>query len=287
MANPEGEGDAGAGANAVSVGTDQARLSYFLFRRPDKYRIGEDFNLFVKKLNLYFEAVELEDQKKRRLTLLFSLSDDAFRLAESVDFPDGDNGYVEWTNQLKVLFERNQTQTEKRYSFNRRVQEPGASVDSYAVALREFGSKCGFKGDEYTNRLVDQFILGIKDRSTQNKLLQEPPSNLEDALSVARRFEAANATMQKLKAETFEASQPSGAQIGAVGSSGATKVCFNCNGYGHVAKQCPSWQNFNRESSGPNRNKICYRCNKTGHSSRNCYANQPSSSSVNTPVSFR
>ena len=91
--------------------------------------------------------------------------------------------------------------------------------------------------------------------------------------------------MQKLKAETFKASQPSRAQIGAVGSSGATNVCFNCNGYGHVAKQCPSWQNFNRESSGPNRNKICHRCNKTGHISRNCYANQPSSSSVNTPVS--
>ena len=78
MANPEGEGDAGAGANAVAAGTDQTRLSYSLFRRPDKYRIGEDFNLFVKSLNIYFEAVELEDQKKRRLTLLFSLSDDAF-----------------------------------------------------------------------------------------------------------------------------------------------------------------------------------------------------------------
>ena len=118
MANPEGEGDTGAGANAVAAGTDQARLSYSLFCRPDTHRIGEDFNLFVKKLNLYFEAVELKDQKKQRLMLSLSLSDDAFRLAKSVDFPDGDNSYVEWTNQLKVLFERNQTQTEKRYSFN-------------------------------------------------------------------------------------------------------------------------------------------------------------------------
>ena len=74
MVNPEGEGDAGARANAVAVGTDQERSSYSLFRRPDKHRIGEDFNLFVKKLNLYLEAVELEDQKKRRLTSLFSLT---------------------------------------------------------------------------------------------------------------------------------------------------------------------------------------------------------------------
>ena len=36
---------------------EQAKLSLSLFRRPDKYRIGEDFFLFTRKLNLYFEAV--------------------------------------------------------------------------------------------------------------------------------------------------------------------------------------------------------------------------------------
>ena len=74
----------GEGATAAEVpvqNEESARHSYALFGRPDKYRIGEDFMLFVRKLNFYFEAVELIDLKKRRLTLLFNLSEDPFRLA--------------------------------------------------------------------------------------------------------------------------------------------------------------------------------------------------------------
>ena len=48
---------------------DANKLSLSLFR-PDKFKIGEDFDLFVKKCNLYFEAVELGDIKKRRLAVV-------------------------------------------------------------------------------------------------------------------------------------------------------------------------------------------------------------------------
>ncbi len=129
--------------HAEAPNVDANKLSLSLFRRPDKFKIGEDFDLFVKKCNLYFEAVELGDIKKRRLALLFNLSEDAFRLAEPVEFGEGENAYKDWIVKLKVLFERNQTATEKRYNFHRREQEPGESVDSYAVSLREAGAKCG------------------------------------------------------------------------------------------------------------------------------------------------
>ena len=185
------------GAEAADPPQEQSRVTLSLFRRPEKYNIGDDFDLFVKKSNLYFEAVELKDGKKQRLALLFNLSEDAFRLAESVEFTEGENAYETWVKQLKSLFERNQTLTEKRHNFHRRTQEPGETVDSFAVALKEFGAKCGFQGDEYTNRLVDRFILGMKDLPTQNKLLQEPPATLEEAVLIARRFEAANSTKRK------------------------------------------------------------------------------------------
>ena len=125
MAHENGEG---AAAAEVSVQNEEtARLSCAVFWRPDQYRIGEDFMLFVRKLNLYFEAVELIDLKKRRLALLFNLSEDAFRLAESINFPEEDS-WNEFISKLKGLFERNQTDTEKRYNFNQRVQEPGETV---------------------------------------------------------------------------------------------------------------------------------------------------------------
>ena len=158
--------------------------------------------LFTRKLNLYFEAVGLTDTKQKRFALLFNLSEDAFLLAESIAVPES-NDWIEFLDCLKALFERNQTDTEKRYSFQKRVQEVGESVDSFAINLCELGSKCGFRGEEYNHRLVDQFILGLRDRATQNKLMQEPPTDLDAALFVARRFEAANATMKKLKVEQF------------------------------------------------------------------------------------
>ena len=102
-----------------------------MFRRSDKFKIGDDFDLFIKKSELYFEAVELADEKKRRFALLFNLSEDAFRLAESVEFTEGEDAYKNWVNKLKLLFERNQTATEKRYNFHQHVQHPGDNTIRY------------------------------------------------------------------------------------------------------------------------------------------------------------
>ncbi|CAB4044153.1 Hypothetical predicted protein, partial [Paramuricea clavata] len=149
--------------------------------------------------------VELEDVKKRRFALLFNLSEDAFRLAEPVEFGEGENAYKDWIVKLNRYLKGIRL-LRKRYNFHRREQEPGESVDSYAVSLREAGARCGFHGDEYSSRLVNQFILGLRDKATQNKLLQEPPNSLDDALLIARRFEAANATMKTLAREATEKS---------------------------------------------------------------------------------
>lgn len=78
--------------------------------------------------------------------------------------------------------------TESKHNFHRRKQEPGETVDSFAIALNEFGAKCGFQGDEDTNRYVYQFILGMKDLPTQNnfynsrQLLWKSPSYLLEDL---------------------------------------------------------------------------------------------------------
>ena len=102
------------------------------------------------------------------------------------------------------------------------------------MALREAGAKCGFRGDEYASRLVDQFILGLRYRTTQSKLFQEPPSNLDGDLLIARRFEAANATMQTLAMQGQGTCNNS--MIGAVSYMRKVVTCFACNGFGHVAK---------------------------------------------------
>ena len=74
-----------------------------------------------------------------------SLSENAFRLAVSLEFDE----VVTWTgfiSQSTILFQRNQTDSTKHYDFNRRIQEKGETVNSFAVVLREFSYRFGFIG---------------------------------------------------------------------------------------------------------------------------------------------
>ena len=135
--------------------------------------------------------------------------------------------------------------------------------------MREAGAKCGFRGDEYASRLVDQFILGLRDRTTQSKLLQEPPANLDDALLIARRFEAANATVETLLGQGPSTSNVG--MIGTVSSRDKTVTCLACNGFGHVAEQCPTGSSFNNfKPTTQSIPKVCYFCQKREHMTRNC-----------------
>ena len=119
--------------------------------------------------------------------------------------------------------------------------------------------------------MVDQFILGLRDRPTQNKLLQEPPGTLEVAILIARRFEAANSTMENLRAEAGSASRQNRAPIGSVNSSFTVKTCFTCNGFGHVAKQCPTYNEF-KQNNNVSSVKTCHLCHKQGHLARDCFS---------------
>ena len=260
------EGNQEMAAAANEAAHEESRTSFGSFRRPEKFKIGEDFDLFARKIHLYFEAVEVTDERKKRLAFLFNLNEDAFRLAEGLAFPEeGERRYEQLVDELRILFERNETLTEKRYNFHKRTQAVGETVDSFAIGLREYGAKCGFQGNEYNNRMVDQFILGLADKLTQTRLLQEPPDTLDGALVIARRFEAARSTMQTLR-------QDSNMGRSMAGSVNAEKVCFNCNQSGHIAKYCRKGQ-FNYHSAMGNERstrKICFNCQQPGHISSVC-----------------
>ena len=232
-----------------------------LFRRPEKYRIGEDFDLFFRRSVLYFDAIDLTDERKKRLALLFNLSEDAFRLAEAVPLPDGESPFDNWGKEITTRFEKNQTATERRYTFSKRIQLPGETADAYSVSLRELAAECDFHGSEYNNRLLDQFILGLQDKGTQNRLLQEPPSTVDEAIVVARRYEAAKSTLDTLKHESLSRSSV----INPVRSG---KTCFICQNPGHIARDCTQ-QRYTKEKA-PLRKIFCFNCKQAGHIQHHC-----------------
>ena len=80
-----------AGGESKAAGQQQERATNLqsIFRRPEKFKLGDDFDLFWRKTLLYFEAIDLKEDKKKRLALLFNLTEDAFRVAELINMQDG------------------------------------------------------------------------------------------------------------------------------------------------------------------------------------------------------
>ena len=113
-------------------------------------------------------------------------------------------------------------------------------------------------------KLRNLSIVGLRDLSIQSKLLQEPKDTLDEALGVARRFEAARSTVGILKGRN---------QVGLVANVDNRK-CYACGKLGHIAKNCV---NSNRNVV-PRRNTghglICFNCKRPGHVARDCFVNQ-------------
>ncbi len=143
------------------------------------------------------------------------------------------------------MFERTETLTEKRYNFEKRTQAVGKLLIFSRNWIKEI----------WSNRLVNQFILGLLDKQTQTRLLQEPTGTLHEALVVARRFEAAQSAMQTLQQDTNTGRSVAGAVH-------AGKICFNCNQLGHTAKNCrkPQFNAHNPIVRALQQGNICYNC---------------------------
>ncbi len=94
-------------------------------------------------------------------------------------------------SELQKLFEKSQSPVERRFNFAMRVKIPDESIDTFSSSLREIAAKCQFSTYELQSRLIDQFINGVRDRNLQCKLLQEPPKTFDEAILIARRYEAA------------------------------------------------------------------------------------------------
>ena len=132
----------------------------------------------------------------------------------------------------------------ERFLFYRRDQTAEESVSEFLVELKRLASHCEF-GQFLDEALRDRLFCGLRNDTTQKRLLSEADLTLVKAVQIASSMESAE--KQSLQ---FHVTRP-----GAI-----CQVRRNrCNSTDHLVREC-----------GIKDSVVCFRCKKKGHIVRVC-----------------
>ena len=127
--------------------------------------------------------------------LLYNLGEKASLTAFHLGLTDA-NDYDEAKKALMQYFSLVETPEELRTKFHQRFQSSDESLEHYAMELRVRSSKAypTINKDVLEEMVKQQFILGIRNSITRERLIVKRPEKLKDAIQFARLFEVAGKT---------------------------------------------------------------------------------------------
>ena len=95
-------------------------------------------------------------------------------------------------------------ETFERYNFNSRNQEENESIDANVTALRTLAKTCNFCDCMRDSILRDRIVLGVRDKHTRKRLLQERKLDLKKCIDICRSTEATNSQLKTISAAQSE-----------------------------------------------------------------------------------
>ena len=95
-------------------------------------------------------------------------------------------------------------ETFERYNYNSRNQEENESIEAYVTALRTLAKTCNFCDCMRDSILCDRIVLGIRDKHTRQRLLQERKLDLKKCIDICRSTEATNSQLKTISAAQSE-----------------------------------------------------------------------------------
>ena len=173
----------------ANVNVDQSRA----IRPPNAYRpkIDGDFKQCVRHLEHYFTLLNIDNARKTTM-LLYNLGEEASLTAFHLGLTDASD-YDIAKQALMQCFSPVETPEELRTKFHQRFQSPDESLEHYAMELRVFISKAypTINEDVLVEMAKQQFILGVRNSITCERLIVKRPEKLKDAIVFASLSEVA------------------------------------------------------------------------------------------------
>ncbi|KAL5500047.1 hypothetical protein EMCRGX_G011541 [Ephydatia muelleri] len=256
---------------------EERKAVRFSARPPARFAKGADFNLWVKRLELYFREAKVPDNKRGE-ELVALLEDDAFRVVSQSGFVSGDG--VEYEEVKKCLQEQyapKGVELEWQRKLHSAHQERPETLLEFSGRLRMLADKAypSWSAERRLEMAREQFIHGVISPSVQMRLLRKQPESLEAALDLASQWESVELAQQSLRGEK----QGSGASLAVSGERDLVQGALRANTVEELALQVQqlsqeirklSSREVGEKRSAPKRVPVCWNCKQKGHIRRNC-----------------
>nr|XP_029732609.1 uncharacterized protein K02A2.6-like [Aedes albopictus] len=219
---------------------------------PPRFALGDQWEMYQERLEQYFVAVDLEEERKSAV-LLTSISLEVYQTVKNICYPAKPNTktYDELCGLLKGRFCATVVTYRERALFYRARQEPDESVLEWHVRLKRLSLNCEF-GEHLDHALKDIFVTGLRPGPIFERLCEEDDAvSLEDLLKIASKREATLKNRAVLEVNKIVEKKPNYGPKSFKKTGSAT--CYACGKANHDFRSCQY------------RSYVCKICKEKGH----------------------
>ena len=249
----------------------------------------EDFEAYIERIKHYFTANDIKKEKHASV-LLSLIGPKGFTLASNILAPKALSSvtFDEIVDALNGHYRPKKIIIYERFKFHSRVQNNHESVSDYIAALKKLARTCEFD-DKLSENLRDRLVIGLSNKTTQERLLTEKDLTFDKAVNFALSREAA-------LRETGKSTAAHEAETGSVHSIGRSRV-FSKNASGSKNtggssrprtndpqhrgskpdSKCSGCGAFHWRKDCPFLKTKCHKCLRIGHLKRVCKSKNSSS----------
>lgn len=233
------------------------------------FKIGvDDWDEFVERIDLYFEANGIAEEKKRAI-FLTKVDAETYKVVRKVCAPakPKEVALEDIIQKVGKYIKPKANKTVLRAQFRERKQKGNETITQYVAALRSLATECEFANEE--EAIMDQLLSGIKDRAIKIALFKNDELTLDQAWKTAIAIEEANRAAETLETNTPDADKDS--DIGQEVYKVQTKFKYNRNGRSGRGQQQGQWQTPDDRVGKEGRGTVCSCCGKGYHWREECW----------------
>ena len=248
----------------------------FTFDQP------EEWPKWIRRFERFREASGLsgKEDPQQINTLIYCMGDAADDILTSLNLMDDERkAYDTVKTKLEAHFIKKRNVIFERSKFNRRIQQPGESVDSFITALHCLAEHCQY-GNLRGEMIRDRIVVGLLDENLSMKLQLDPELTLEKATAAARQHESVRQQQEVIRGGQTPVSVEAAVQSKRPGELQISQPKSNSkqftppqNPYKQPQKlsctRCGKAP-FHPRHQCPAREAECHKCRKIGHFQSMC-----------------